>query len=203
MLARYPSPGPFPASPFQTVRAHFRHTAYRWSFSTRHARRRDTTEVPGHPLDVTPVGRQDLKHACPTPLGPLPQRPVEFSHFAYRVVGACAHALVLPPIRLHDQSRGPSLEALITPFLGVGSEEARRLNAPPSAAQTARAGFPHAAFTKARHMAASARKESVTPGSPAPTRHAAAPSGASSTPNSATACGGATTAVAPPTGQAG
>ena len=101
------------------MRARFGHTAYRWSFSTRRARHRDTTEVPGHPLDVTPVGRQDLKHVCPTPLGPLPKQPVEFSHFDYRVVGACAHALVLTPIRLHDQSRGPSLEALITPFLGT------------------------------------------------------------------------------------
>ena len=41
-LARYRLAGPFPASPFQTVRAHFEHTAYRWSLGVMHAQRRDS-----------------------------------------------------------------------------------------------------------------------------------------------------------------
>src|SRR5207247_10973453 len=36
-LARYPLAGPSPAPPFQTVRARFGHTAYRWSLGVRHA----------------------------------------------------------------------------------------------------------------------------------------------------------------------
>src|SRR2546422_8498564 len=41
------------------------------------------------------------------------QRSLEFSHFALRVVGACAHALALTPMRTRDQSRGPSLQAVV------------------------------------------------------------------------------------------
>ena len=88
--------------------------------------------------------------------------------------------------------------------LPVGSEEARPQGRwPPSAAQTARAVFPHAAFTKARRAAAGARSESAKQDPPAPTRHGAAASGASSTQCSATACTDGTTAVEPPTDRAG
>src|SRR5437870_5274699 len=76
---------------------------------------------PRFPQDVPPVDPvvQRVEAALPTPLGRSPQRPLEFSHFAPRVVGACAHALALTPMRTHDQSRGPSLQAVLLPFAGT------------------------------------------------------------------------------------
>jgi hypothetical protein len=58
----------------------------------------------------------------PMLLGCAPQRSLEFSHFIHRVVGACAHALALTPRRTRDQSRGPSLQAVVLPpFLGTST----------------------------------------------------------------------------------
>jgi hypothetical protein len=74
---------------------------------------------------------------------------------------------------------------------------------PPSAAQTARAVFPHTAFTTVQPMAAGARKESARSSSPAPTRPGDGAGAAFSTPCSATACGGATTGVAQSNGRVG
>src|SRR5438876_10685575 len=76
---------------------------------------------PRFPQDVPPVDPvvQRVEAALPTPLGRPPQRPLEFSHFALRVVGACAHALALTPMRTRDQSRGPSLQAVVLPFTGT------------------------------------------------------------------------------------
>src|SRR5438876_575060 len=76
---------------------------------------------PRFPQDVAPVDPvvQRVEAALPTPLGRSPQRPLEFSHFALRVVGACAHALALTPMRTRDQSRGPSLQAVLLPFAGT------------------------------------------------------------------------------------
>src|SRR2546427_1847262 len=45
-LARYPLAGPSPAPPFQTVRARFGHTAYRWSLGVRHAQGQDSVSFP-------------------------------------------------------------------------------------------------------------------------------------------------------------
>jgi hypothetical protein len=73
------------------------------------------------PQDVTPVDPvvPRVEPALPTPLDRTPQRPLEFSHSVVRVVGAYAHALALTPRRTRDQSRGPSLQALVTPFPGT------------------------------------------------------------------------------------
>src|SRR5437899_3239153 len=79
---------------------------------------------PRFPQNVAPVDPvvQRVEAALPTPLGRPPQRPLEFSHFVLRVVGACAHALALTPMRTRDQSRGPSLQAvLLPPFLGTST----------------------------------------------------------------------------------
>src|SRR3989449_184842 len=77
--------------------------------------------LPRFPQNVAPVDPvvQRVEAALPTPLGRPPQRSLEFSHFALCVVGACAHALVLTPIRTRDQSRGPSLQAVVLPFTGT------------------------------------------------------------------------------------
>ncbi len=77
--------------------------------------------LPRFPQNVAPVDPvvQRVEAALPTPLGRPPQRPLEFSHFALRVVGACAHALALTPTRTRDQSRGPSLQAVVLPFTGT------------------------------------------------------------------------------------
>src|SRR5438093_843531 len=76
---------------------------------------------PRFPQNVAPVDPvvQRVKAALPTPLGRPPQRPLEFSHFVLREVGACAHALALTPMRTRDQSRGPSLQAVLLPFAGT------------------------------------------------------------------------------------
>src|SRR5947199_7593499 len=78
---------------------------------------------PRFPQDVAPVDPvvQRVEAALPTPLGRSPQRPLEFSHFVLRVVGACAHALALTPMRTRDQSRGPSLQAVLLPFAGTST----------------------------------------------------------------------------------
>ena len=78
---------------------------------------------PRFPQDVTPVDPvvQRVEPPPPMLLGCPPQRPLEFSHFVHRVVGAYAHALALTPMRTRDQSRGPSLQALVPPFLGTSA----------------------------------------------------------------------------------
>src|SRR2546428_6061593 len=77
--------------------------------------------LPRFPQNVAPVDPvvQRVEAALPTPLGRPPQRPLEFSHFALRVVAACAHALALTPTRTRDQSRRPSLQAVVLPFTGT------------------------------------------------------------------------------------
>src|SRR3989441_8201897 len=76
---------------------------------------------PGSPRGTPPVGPvfRRVEGAPPTRLARPPQRSLEFSHFALWVVGACAHALALTPMRTRDQSRGPSLQAVVLPFTGT------------------------------------------------------------------------------------
>ncbi len=73
---------------------------------------------------------------------------------------------------------------------------------PPSAAQTARAVFPHAAFTKTPSQALRS-KESIPPGSPAPTRYKVLTLAAASSRRSASACIDATKSAARSNGRVG
>jgi len=106
----------------------------------------------------------------------------------------------LPSLHLLRQSLGATVVRRL-PRCRVGG--GARRGAPPSAAQTARAVLPHAAFTKSRRVATGSRKASARSGSPAPTHPGDAGSGRIATPHSASACGGVTTAVAPPIGLVG
>ena len=73
---------------------------------------------------------------------------------------------------------------------------------PPSAAQTARAVFPHAAFTKTPSQALRS-KVSTLRGSPAPTHHKALTFAAASSRDSASACIDATKSAARSNGRVG
>ena len=119
-----------------------------------------------------------------------------------RTCRACPHASLL---RRRDHRRDPSLPSRCSSRGSPLSGRRRRARErwPPSAAQTARAVLPHAAFTKARPPAAVSTKGSGRSGSPAPARPGDVVSGGSSTPHSATVDSGATTGVAPPTDRVG
>jgi hypothetical protein len=124
-LARYPlRGGPVSSIPFQTVRAHFRHTAYRWSLGVRHARGQgmDRPEQPMETKPPKPVGRPPSDPCVPVPqtVAPSQEQPEPIAHVVIdlgELPGGLSGTKVVPPPPQHGMQPGalPPFRAHMTP----------------------------------------------------------------------------------------
>jgi len=210
-LSHGPKAGMGANAPVQTVHADFPHTAYQWSSARSIVRpcpsgqrlRRRGNRLACHRQGVTPTGWVRHMHTpARCPLGYGPELPLQLSHFVARHVvdgvvrsGLAGHSLALTrSISMTTAGTLPSSRVMPHGLRRFGLRLAQRCRVgggalarwPPSAAQTARADFPHAAFTLMRY-ARQQSKVSIQSSSPDRTRHTARAQEAVSSQSCATA----------------